>query len=91
MANETRKPVLQDHLTVKRKLVPPFIHGLGGKLSHYSWTRQLVPEGLWIGLVIDHCGYDAAQEHCRALVQVACASMGAVERPMFVKFSVRVR
>lgn len=87
MANETRKPVLQDHLTVKRKLVPPFIGMLGGKLSQYSWTRQLVPEALWIGLVIDHCGYEAARKHCCALVQAAHATIGGTENLMFVKFS----
>lgn len=87
MADETRKPVLQDHVTVKRKLVPPFMHKHEGKLSQYSWTRQLVPEALWIGLVIDHCGYEAARNHCRALGRAARAAMNGAECPMFVKFS----
>ncbi|MER9609980.1 DUF5677 domain-containing protein [Mesorhizobium sp. M0312] len=87
MTNETRKPVLQDHVAVKRKLVPSFLHKLGGKLSQYSWTRQLVPEALWLGLVIDHCGYEAARRHCRALGQAACAAVNGAECPMFVKFS----
>lgn len=87
MVDETRKPVLQDHIAVKRKLVPPLVHGLGGKLSQYSWTRQLVPEALWIGLIVDHCGYHAARGHCRTLVQVTCAAIGAVEHPPIIKFS----
>lgn len=87
MTNETRKPVLQDHVAVKRKLVPSFLHKLGGKLSQYSWTRQLVPEALWLGLVIDYCGYEAARGHCRALGQAARTAMNGAECPMFVKFS----
>lgn len=87
MTNETRKPVLQDHVAVKRKLIPSFLHKLEGKLSQYSWTRQLVPEALWLGLVIDHCGYKAAQRHCRDLGQAALAAMNGAECPKFVKFS----
>jgi hypothetical protein len=87
LANDTRKPVLQDHVAVKRKLVPSFSHKLGGKLSHYSWTRQLVPEAIWLGLVIDHCGFEAARSHCRALGQAALAAMNGTDCPMFVKFS----
>ncbi|RTL50061.1 MAG: hypothetical protein EKK40_13785 [Bradyrhizobiaceae bacterium] len=87
MADELRKPVLQDHIVVKRKLVPTFVHKLGGKLSQYSWTRQLVPEALWIGLVIDHFGYEEARGYCRTLGRTACAAMDEAERSMFVKFS----
>lgn len=87
MTKETRKPVLEDHVKVKRKLMPSFLHKLGGKLSQYSWTRQLVPEALWLGLAIDHCGYEVARGHCRALGQAACAAMNGAEFPMFVKFS----
>lgn len=87
MTNEARTPVLPDHVAVKRKLVPSFLHKLGGKLSQYSWTRQLVPEALWLGLLIDHCGYETARGHSRALVRAACAAMNGAECPMFVKFS----
>jgi hypothetical protein len=87
LAEEARKPVLDDHVAVKRKLVPPFVHRLGLKLANYSWTRQLVPEALWIGLVIEHCGYEAARKHCRALSRAVCAATDADGRPMFVRFS----
>jgi hypothetical protein len=87
LADETRKPVLQDHVAVKRKLVPPFVHKLGGRMSPYSWARQLVPEALWIALVIDHCGYEAARGHCRALGRAAGAAADEAEHPMMVKFS----
>ncbi len=87
MTKEIRKPVLQDHVTVKRKLAPSFLHKLGGKFSQYSWTRQLVPEAFWLGLVIDHCGYEAARDHCRALGRAARAAMNGVDCPMFVRAS----
>lgn len=87
LADEARERVLQDHIAAKRKLVPPFVHKLGGKLSQYSWTRQLVPEALWLGLAIDHLGYEAARGHCRALGRSACAVTDEADRPMFVKFS----
>ena len=87
MAGETRRPVLQDHITIKRKLLHPFLHKLGDRFSPYSWTRQLVPEVLWIGLLIDHCGYEAARGHCCALGRAACAATSNAESPMFVNFS----
>ena len=86
MNNETRKPVLDGYVAVKRKLVPSFLRKLGDKFSQYSWTRQLVPEALWIGLLIDNCGYKTAWDHARALGKAAVAAMGA-ECPQFVKFS----
>lgn len=87
MVDEKRKPVLEDHTAVNRKLVPPFVHKLGKKLSQYSWARQLVPEAIWIGLLIDHCGYEAARKHCLTLSEATCAATGDAERPVFVKFS----
>lgn len=48
---------------------------------------SLVPEALWIALVIDHCGYEAARRHCRSLGQAARAAVNGTESPMFVKFS----
>ncbi len=87
MDNEARNPVLRDHVAVKRKLIPPFVHKLGTKLTQYSWTRQLVPEALWIGLVVEHCGYEAARGHCRNFSRAVCAWTDAKPRPMFVKFS----
>ncbi len=57
MGKEPRKPVLGDHVPMKRRLIPPFVSAFGGKLAQYSWTRQLVPEALWLGLVIDRLGW----------------------------------
>ncbi len=87
MDDEPRKPVLADHVAIKRKLVPPFMKRLGSKLSQFSWTRQLVPEAIWMGLVIDRCGYEEARRHCRALTRAVRSTINDPTRPMFVRFS----
>lgn len=69
MEGPPHRPVLADHVAVKRKLVPPFMKRLGPKLHQFSWTRQLVPEAIWIGLIVDRCGYKDARQHCIALSQ----------------------
>ncbi|MBD3837742.1 DUF5677 domain-containing protein [Brevundimonas sp.] len=87
MKDTLRKPVLADHVAVKRKLVPPFMKRLGSKLTQFSWTRQLVPEAVWIGLIIDHCGYEAARRHCLALSRAVRSAIDDPSRPMFVRLS----
>lgn len=87
MQDAPRKPVLADHVAVKRKLIPPFMKRLGSKLHQFSWTRQLVPEAVWIGLIIDRCGYQNAREHCLALSRAVRSAMNHPTRPMFVRLS----
>lgn len=87
MVGNERKAVLQDHVAVKGKLVPPFVHRLGGRMSPYSWTRQLVPEAIWIGLAVDHLGYEGAQQLCRAIGRAASQAAGGAETPAFIKLS----
>lgn len=87
MSDETRKPVLGDHVAVKRKLIPPAVRAFGGKLAQYSWTRQLVPEAIWLGLVIDRCGYHTARTLCRSLVLDARDAFQGGEAPLFVRTS----
>lgn len=87
MSKKPRKPVLGDHVPVKRKLIPPFVSAFGGKLAQYSWTRQLVPEALWLGLVIDRFGYAEAREICRSLVLASHGAFRGEPTPLFVKAS----
>lgn len=87
MSKEPRKPVLDDHVAVKRKLIPPFVSAFGGKLAQYSWTRQLVPEAVWLGLIIDRHGYAEARETCRSLVLAAHRAFQGEPIPFFVKAS----
>lgn len=87
MEDPPRKPVLTDHVAVKKKLVPPFVSRLGSKLSQFSWTRQLVPEAIWMGLVIDRYGYEEARLYCRALSRAVRSTIVDETGPMFVRFS----
>ncbi|WP_457091825.1 DUF5677 domain-containing protein [Microvirga sp. P5_D2] len=87
MNHGKRHPLLADHVAIKRKLVPPFVGAAGNKLFQYSWTRQLVPEAIWIALIIDHCGYEAAVKVCRDLVITARHVVERLDAPMFVRFS----
>jgi len=87
MGDESHKPVLGDHVAVKRKLIPPAVRAFGGKLAQYSWTRQLVPEAIWLGLVIDRCGYQGARSLCRSLVLTSRDAFGDEASPLFVRMS----
>lgn len=87
MGDETRRPVLGDHAAVKRKLIPPAVRAFGGRLAQYSWTRQLVPEAIWLGLVIDRCGYQSARSLCRSLVLASRDAFASDTSPLFVRMS----
>ncbi len=50
----------KDHARKGRRLIPPFLHGLGERYKPYSWARQIVPEVFWIGLLIDFYGLASA-------------------------------
>lgn len=60
---------------------------LGDKLSQYSWTRQLVPEAIWIALIIDRCGYEVACKLCLELVKTTSRVVDKPDSPMFAKLS----
>jgi hypothetical protein len=82
-----RKPVLEDHVAVKRKLIPRFMHALGDKLSQYSWTRQLVPEAIWLALIIDRHGYIAARNLCLDLIKAATNTAASKILPPLIRLS----
>lgn len=87
MSDEPRKPVLGDHVAVKRKLIPPAVRVFGGRLAQYSWTRQLVPEAIWLGLIIDRWGYQTARSLCRSLVLAARDANVGDASPLLVRMS----
>lgn len=87
MDQSKRKPVLEDHVAVKRKLIPRFMHALGGKLSQYSWTRQLAPEAIWLALIIDRHGYIAARNLCLDLIKAATQVRASKTLPPLVPLS----
>jgi len=80
-ADARRRPVLEDHTSVKRKLVPPMMSAFGGKLFAYSWTRQIVPDAIWIALVIDMWGYEPACKLCRSFIKTTLDVLGGEAAP----------
>ena len=87
MSIPPRKPVLGDHVAVKRKLVAPFVHKAGNTLFQYSWTRQLAPEAIWIALLVDRYGFEPACRLCLALAQAAVDAVDDSSRPPFLSLS----
>lgn len=91
MSDDTRKPVLDDHVKVKKKLVSPLMNSLGERLSQYSWTKQIAPQLIWIALLIDRYGYQKGVNLSLELVKASADESNAVESPLFAKFSAFVR
>lgn len=87
MSEKRPNPVLQDHVAVKRKLAPRFASRLGNRISPYSWTRQLVPEAIWIALIIDHCGYLDARRICLDLLNITRKIWESDNNSRFANFS----
>lgn len=68
--NENRE-VLRDHKRVGKRFFPPFLH-LIGPLSEVSWVNELIPQLVWIALLIDSHGHRRGVE--LALDLSKCAS-----------------
>jgi len=87
MTEKPRKPVLSDHVQIKRKLISPIVAAMGKTYAPYSWTKQLVPEAIWLALVIDFSGFNTASRDCLNLVTTAGRIVGRKDAPMFAKLS----
>lgn len=74
-----RKKVLQDHQRVGKDLIPPFTHKLG-KMNHVSWDTTILPEILWIPLLIMESGLKEGVELSRNLSKFANESLNDEER-----------
>lgn len=56
---ERRKEKLLDgHIRQGKELLPPLIAKLSPKLTHISWANMLLPEVLWLSLLIDAYGLE---------------------------------
>lgn len=84
---ENKKQVLSDHKRHKKKLIPPLIHALGGGYSPYSWARELVPEFLWIALIIERFGEHSGVELCNNLAMSASEICRSNPKPLFARAS----
>jgi hypothetical protein len=87
MSDEPRKPVLSDHKRLKKRLVPPLVAALGGNYSPYSWARELVPEFLWIALMLETHGIEKGTELCADIGLAAAESSDLDPKPLFATLS----
>jgi hypothetical protein len=51
-----RERVLHNHKRVGNRFIPPFLYKIG-PLTEISWIDELLPELVWIGLIINRYGY----------------------------------
>jgi len=74
MADQTTDPnqreVLDDHKRIGKKFVPPFLNQLG-PISEVSWVDGIIPELIWIGLLVDQCGDRRGIELATQITQAA--------------------
>ena len=68
-----KREVLGDHKRIGKRFIPPFLYQLGS-LSEISWVNEIMPEILWIGLLIEHFGYQRGVELGLHLSKAAVAA-----------------
>jgi len=64
------KKILEDHKKISNKLVAPFNYKVSG-LHEVSWVKTIIPELLWIALLIKHCGDKEGTEVALEVSQLA--------------------
>lgn len=82
-----RKKILSDHVRKKKRLVPPFLNMMGERYAPYSWVHQLVPEMLWIALLIKALGLRSAIEAAYNLTSRAAKFCNTTPTPHFAALS----
>lgn len=79
--------VLSDHVRKGQRLLPPILHVLGDKHAPYSWTRQLVPEVIWIWLLIDFHGVAKGASLAEAIGNAAAKASDTLPAPLYATLS----
>ncbi len=79
--------VLADHKKVRSKLIPPALNAMGESFSPLSWTRNIVPELMWIAVLIDRLGLDPAIDLARTLTRAAHTVCDKRSTPMIITAS----
>jgi hypothetical protein len=82
--------VLSDHKRLGKRLVPPFVHMLGG-INEVSWVRKGLPEYLWLALAHESLGDRSALEVVGSLVRICRQSRVDLEHHPFAASSSYVR
>jgi hypothetical protein len=76
--------VLQDHLKRGNTFYPPFTFEHGeSRFTQVEWRADILPELIWIGLLIQSYGFDEAREMACALAFLADQSHVYGVRPNF--------
>ena len=79
----SRRPtVLSDHKKNGKRFIPPFIATIG-KLSEVSWVNQIIPQLIWIAILIDTYGFIKGVEYSLAIAQCAKESVDSKELNWF--------
>lgn len=87
MTTDKRKPVLDDHKRKGKKLLPPILASIGDTYSPYSFIREIVPELIWISLLIQEFGFRKGIELSVKLAQLADKYASIEPKPLFSRLS----
>jgi len=68
-----RQEVLEDHKRIGKRFIPPFLYQIG-PLSEVSWVDEIMPELIWISLLIDRYGY---RQGVKLALQLSKSAIGA--------------
>lgn len=75
--------ILKDHKQIGKKLVPPLMHSIPLQLS--SYTEELLPEIIWMGLINEELGYRKGTDLIRKFIKSAYDSKTSDD---YVNFSI---
>ncbi len=68
---EGEQMVLENHKRVGKKLIPPLIQY--SNMEGISWQEKILPEIIWIGLLIEKLGLSQTAEICTIIAEVTHA------------------
>lgn len=74
MSKRSRTPhVLSDHKRIGKRFIPPLATL---NISEVSWVNQIIPQLIWIAILIDTFGFKKGVEYSLAIAQLARESVG---------------
>lgn len=65
------KPVLDDHKRSGKRFIPKLVDSLGQKLEYVQWVNRIVPDLIWIALIIQKHGVNDGR---RLAIEIARAA-----------------
>ena len=76
--------VLQDHLKFGNTFYPPFtFDGRDSRFTDVNWRADILPELIWIGLLVQRYGFEEAREMACSFAFLADQSYSYGYRPNF--------